>query len=197
MRRVIKLGGSLLLRKDLAAQTVAWLARQKPAANWILIGGGSTVDALRKLDQVHHFDQHQLHWKCIELMKVTTSLAREIFPHWQYVASSADLAKLIVRPDQPREMLIDVAAFYGVELNNQLPCTWETTSDAIAAFLAGCIRADELVLLKSCEIDPGHSFTDLVASGVVDPVCGQLVANLSAVRVVTLAQSARLAPIHG
>jgi 5-(aminomethyl)-3-furanmethanol phosphate kinase len=62
---------------------------------------------------------------------------------------------------------------------------WNVTSDSIAARLAQAIRADELVLLKSCDFR-SNSLTDLAKAGVVDPYFPRAAAGLGGVRVVNL-----------
>ena len=49
-RRVIKLGGSLLLRNSLRRDVLNWLSNQPPAKNIVIVGGGKIIDAVRDLD---------------------------------------------------------------------------------------------------------------------------------------------------
>ena len=49
--RVIKLGGSLLEDPHLRSRFAIWLARQIPANNVVVVGGGGLVDALRAIDR--------------------------------------------------------------------------------------------------------------------------------------------------
>ena len=139
--RVIKLGGSLLDWPELRERFELWLAKQKPA-RWILIsGGGTLVDGFRGLCQRVAVDETVAHWICVDLMSITARLASELLRrpltarYEELVASAREL--LILDPvDWLRSSQIG-------------PCSWDVTSDSIAAFLAAALRADELVLLKS------------------------------------------------
>jgi len=52
-----------------------------------------------------------------------------------------------------------------------LPETWELTSDSLAAWLAGALAADRLVLVKHGRFEAAaFDVHDLVAQGVVDPL---------------------------
>ena len=52
-----------------------------------------------------------------------------------------------------------------------LPETWELTSDSLAAWLAGALGADRLVLVKHGRFEAAAvDAHDLVARGVVDPL---------------------------
>ncbi len=46
--RVIKLGGSLLTLPDWHERFLHWLAKEPPATNLLVIGGGELVDCLRR-----------------------------------------------------------------------------------------------------------------------------------------------------
>ncbi len=52
-----------------------------------------------------------------------------------------------------------------------LPKAWDVTSDTLAAWLAGELKADRLILVKS--VDPpsaAETAADLAAAGIVDPL---------------------------
>ena len=51
--RIIKLGGSLLDKTGMPAELHAWLARQQPAGNIIIAGGGRMTDEVREWDRRH------------------------------------------------------------------------------------------------------------------------------------------------
>jgi dihydroneopterin aldolase len=49
-----------------------------------------------------------------------------------------------------------------------VPETWEMTSDSLAAWLAGNFGADRLLLIKSCGLNAPVSAQDLAADKIVD-----------------------------
>jgi aspartokinase-like uncharacterized kinase len=62
-----------------------------------------------------------------------------------------------------------------------LPASWDVTSDTLAAWLAGEIGADRLVLVKSARLPLGPTPTAALArDGIVDPILPRRVNRLSA-----------------
>lgn len=169
-RRVIKVGGSLFSSASFVEAMDRWLARQSPAENLIVIGGGEAVEAMRELSQQFPLDGTAMHWRCIRLLRATYEVAAELFGHWQRIDDRDAFDALAAEPPQPSHWLVAVDAFYSREtaIDSGLPESWATTSDALAALLARATRADELVLLKSCDVDPAADVEVLAAAGVVD-----------------------------
>jgi dihydroneopterin aldolase len=53
---------------------------------------------------------------------------------------------------------------------NDVPWSWDVTSDSLAAWLAGRIGAKRVLLVKQLEPPPGRlRAADLVADGIIDP----------------------------
>lgn len=170
MRRVVKLGGSLLVREDLVDRLHRWYTAQRAAETLLIVGGGELIDAIRRLDRVRPGDPAAVHWRCVDLLRATFETVTEWFPGWAVIASDAQFHQQLrdgFARDRPT--LVSVSAFYRRDSAAGLPEDWRTTTDAIAAFLAHQVDADELVLLKSCEVDASADPTDLAAQGIVDP----------------------------
>jgi aspartokinase-like uncharacterized kinase len=192
MRRVVKVGGSLLERVDLQAAMMSWLGRQETCETLIVTGGGRLVDAIRELDTIRPGDVRQTHWLCVELLDVTVSLMSNWFD-WPILTSSKELQHGVAHgfaTDRPT--LVAVRSFYhpdheGDSLNLRLPCNWQTTTDTIAALLALRTNADELVLLKSCQIDPKLSLQQLADRGIVDEAFPGIAKKIASVRLDNLA----------
>lgn len=170
VRRVVKIGGSLLSNASFVEAMDQWLARQSPAENLILVGGGETVEAMRAVSRQFALDEIAMHWRCVRLLRSTFEVAAELFHRWQRIEDCTAFAELDPAPSQPGCWLVAVDAFYSPALPTDagLPESWATTADAIAAYLARLTRADELVLLKSCEVDPAADLESLAAAGIVD-----------------------------
>ena len=172
MRRVVKIGGSLLLREKLVEQVDAWLAEQSPLETWITVGGGELVEAIRHLDQLRPTDPRRVHWRCVGLLNTTFQMFADWFPDWRLIESQEQFqtARRRVPDADAKPSLVAVNAFYrpGSPAANALPESWDTTSDSIAACLAELIHADELVLLKSCAIPNAATIAGLTQAGIVD-----------------------------
>jgi hypothetical protein len=63
-----------------------------------------------------------------------------------------------------------------------LPESWQATSDSIAARIASCVDAAELVLLKSKLPQHNATLPDAAADGFVDPLLPQFGSGLPAIR---------------
>jgi 5-(aminomethyl)-3-furanmethanol phosphate kinase len=59
--------------------------------------------------------------------------------------------------------------------DDAVPADWTATSDALAARLAERMGCGAVALVKSCAVPAGETLTGLTASGIVDPVFGQIV----------------------
>lgn len=171
MRRVVKIGGSLLRRDDLVPTLTRWFVQQQPAENLVVVGGGAVVDAIRELDEIRPGDPVETHWLCVSLLDVTLRRMASWFP-WPVVTTPEELRRgLSTGFATATPTLVGVGAFYGPEAegaSDVLPTGWETTTDSIAAWLALQVDAGELVILKSCDVNSDWSPEQLSAAGIVD-----------------------------
>jgi aspartokinase-like uncharacterized kinase len=140
----IKLGGGIsadasALAKALAAITHA--AATHPVV--VLPGGGPFADAVRAFDAGMGLSPDAAHWMAVLAMD-------------QYAFAIADRLEhgtIVYDPDGIRAALSQrrvpvLAPFRWMYAADVLPHSWDVTSDSIAAFLAGALDADVLVLLK-------------------------------------------------
>jgi len=198
MIRVIKVGGSLLLHADLVNGLADWLERQRPArAELVIVGGGEMIDAMRKLHRVHPLDAAEMHWRCVWMLRATYEIVWEQLAasgrdEWSRIETAADFADRLADQAFRGPTLIAVDTFFQRQAKCGLAETWETTTDAIAAVLAKQVGADELVLLKSCDVEPTLSLAQLAEAGIVDsqfPAAAQGLANVRLDRLVSLPTS--------
>jgi aspartokinase-like uncharacterized kinase len=151
-RRVVKVGGSCLANPQLVALLTNWLARQQPAENWIVVGGGECIEAMRELAARFALAEETMHWRCVGLLRATFEILGELFPDWEVIESAEQFQRRSACEPAIGCIRVAVDTFYRETPGSVhvLPVGWETTTDAIAAYLAGRIAAAELVLLKSC-----------------------------------------------
>jgi 5-(aminomethyl)-3-furanmethanol phosphate kinase len=167
-RVVIKVGGSLL---D-SLQTPPRL-RDYLIDHWndcqvnLLVGGGPMVDAMRFLDAIHQFDPIATHWRCIELMQVTSEILGDWLPHATTIDQPLSL-QAHIEDDRRGVFVIKPSAFYTRSDHACLPQSWSTTSDSIGALLAKKLNIPKLVLLKACDVPSGTTIDDAVNRGIVD-----------------------------
>ncbi len=184
MRRVVKVGGSLLTRSDLLDALPQWLARQSPARTLLVVGGGELIDAIRHLDQQRPGVSAEVHWRCVDLLQVTFEIAAKWFERWHQIDAPNRLSAMIDSADPvDNPTLVSVRSFYGRGYGFDLPTDWSTTTDSIAAAMAIEIQAEELVLLKSCRVDPSANLQQLAREGVIDTAFPKLSADLQTIRI--------------
>lgn len=190
MRRVVKVGGSLLSRSDLRSELINWFAVQPTAENLCIIGGGEVIDAMRRLDEIHKIDSDTVHWLCVDLLSTTFQLAASWFD-WPAISSEAEFMERSVKGfSTETPTWVNVSSFYrrsdSKEEADPLPHDWRTTTDSIAACLATRVQAEELVLLKSCAVDSGLTFGQMAELGIVDKAFPAIAGQLECVRLETL-----------
>jgi 5-(aminomethyl)-3-furanmethanol phosphate kinase len=151
---VVKLGGSLYEKvPDLMAAF-----RGSPRPLFIVPGGGRFADAVREIE----LSEDDAHWMAIEGMN----------KYGRYIESfglgSTDLLEI------PRETVVFLP-FRCTKKFDPLPHSWNVTSDTIAAWVAGRLGL-EMLILKSVDgirIDGriADTITEPVETDVVDPCC--------------------------
>ena len=194
MRRVLKIGGSLLRQETIARRVQDWVSSQEQAETFAIVGGGELIDAIRRLDALSPGDPDSVHWQCVELLQITFSwLARQL-DGWTPIHGTEDFdhlrwltANQHEPPPESTRYLMDVNSFYRPGDETPLPEDWTTTTDAIAGWLSILLRADELVLFKSCDVDPQASLDELAARGIIDSALPRLADRLPPIRLVNLA----------
>ncbi len=187
MRRVVKVGGSLLTRKDLVSALPRWLESQGKAETLIIVGGGALIDAIRHLEEIRRGDPVETHWTCVGLLETTHRIFSQWFD-WPCIGDAEELrAASQAGFSTSLPTLIAVNAFYAREQTSpsdlSVPQDWCTTTDTIAGLLAQRVAADELVLLKSCEVDPTLSVTELSRRGIIDEAFPLIASRLRTIRV--------------
>ncbi len=204
MRRVIKLGGSLLTLPGLKETFGNWLSRQQPAQNLAIVGGGDLVEAVRTLDSIHHLPSHQTHWVSIDLMHTTCQLAGAILGNSAQIDRPSALEQWLLGSDpspQPNPVaLVSPLAYRSSIAESGFPESWDATSDSISAWFASKIGASELIVLKSgrgCDwtSKTGGGLTDaeilgFAERGVVDRLFPQFASGVPCVRIEALAGQA-------
>ncbi len=178
--RVVKVGGSLLNLPNLGVQIQRWLDQQASAQNILIPGGGILVDAVRMESQD---DDATDHWSCIAIMNALALTFAGNVPAAQCITSPDNLAETdACYVLAPEAWLRDCEPLLpGTKLHE----SWDVTSDSIAARLAICLGADEIVLLKSAD-PPTGDLQELSDLGYIDKFFPKLAAELPPWRMVNL-----------
>jgi len=189
---VVKLGGSFAFSVHLRD----WIEALAACAGQVVIvpGGGPFADAVRTAQPRMGFDEAAAHDMAVLAMeqfgRALVSLNDALSP-----ADSADAIDRVLAAERvpvwmPARM---VSAAWDVAPS------WDTTSDSLAAWLAGRIGARRLILVKHGDIPRGPAnWETWVANGLVDKTFAQYVnASGSAVLIFGPAdQAAAIAALH-
>lgn len=169
---VVKLGGSHAFSGDLAA----WLATLVAAAGRVVVvpGGGPFADAVRAAQPRIGFGDRAAHRMALAAMEqfccALVDLAAEpgadpdgdVVPAGSVAAIRGALAARRVPVWVPTRMA--TAA-------DDVPWSWDVTSDSLAAWLAGRLGAPRVVLVKQVFLQEGDDDArELARRGVVDPL---------------------------
>lgn len=143
---VLKIGGSLSRGEGLAA-LCREIGQLGQAYRLLVVpGGGAFADAVRQADRRYHLVGTTAHRMALLAMDQYGCLLGDLTPGGRLVtdllsarqaAEAGQVAILL-----PAALLIQA---------DPLPHSWEVTSDAIAAWVAGLVHAPRLVLLKDVD----------------------------------------------
>jgi aspartokinase-like uncharacterized kinase len=141
---VVKIGGGLSAIPDALERTCAAVAesgRRTPVV--VVPGGGMFADAVREFDRTHRISPDAAHWMAL--------LAMDQYAHvlWERIegATLVEEAGAIAPAIDPAGVAV-LAPSRWMRAADVLPHTWDATSDSVAAFVAGALDAELLVLVK-------------------------------------------------
>jgi len=151
---VVKVGGSLLAHREhlaVATAAISELARHRSLV--VVPGGGPFVDAVRDVDARIGLSDDAAHWMAILGMDQHAHLLAEQIRDSMIAAGPAEIRAALASGRVPV-----LAPSTWLRTADPLPHSWDITSDSIAAWVAGQLGAERLVLLKP----PSASGPDLV-----------------------------------
>ncbi len=160
---VIKLGGSYAF-SPLLSDWLETVARN--AGRVVLVpGGGPFADAVRGAQPRMGFDDGAAHHMALLAMEQYGRALVSLNEALALASSMASIRRLLSANRVPVW-----APTHMVLGRGEIPCSWDVTSDSLAAWLARRLCAQRLLLIKHIDppADPVH-VDDLVARGIVDP----------------------------
>jgi 5-(aminomethyl)-3-furanmethanol phosphate kinase len=160
---IVKLGGSLAGGPHLKDWLKAILA--EAGAIVIVPGGGPFADAVRKAQVPIGYDDRAAHAMALMAMAQFGRALESLNPALRLTASRSAILRALKDGKVPVWSPERMAQAAG------LPETWDLTSDSLAAWLAGTLGAERLVLVKHGRFDAAAiGAHELVARGIVDPL---------------------------
>jgi aspartokinase-like uncharacterized kinase len=164
---VIKLGGSYAYSAR-AADRSDWLdAVDRCAGQAILVpGGGPFADAVRAAQRELGFDDSAAHHMALLAMEQYGCALAGGRPRFKLASSAEEIRHVLADDGVP----VWAPARMALAAEN-LPESWELTSDSLSAWLAGMLGMSRVLLVK--RVTASHmdlSAAALAAAGVVDPL---------------------------
>lgn len=160
---IVKLGGSLCFKPSLAS----WLDQlgcYGPGQVVVVPGGGPFAEQVRTVQSRWGFSDAVAHRMAVQAMDQFGLLLTGLRPDLAVAASLDEIQEVLAIGQVPVWMA-------GWDpLSNEVPATWEVTSDSLAGFLARQLGARRLFLVKSV-VPEGNARTaqELGEAGLVDP----------------------------
>jgi aspartokinase-like uncharacterized kinase len=159
---VIKLGGSFAFSPDLGD----WIAAIAGCAGRAVVvpGGGPFADAVRAAQVQMGFDDRAAHRMGLLAMEQYGCAIKNLHEALSLADSLDSIRRGLADGKVPVWLPTQMAL--GA---TDIPPSWDVTSDSLAAWLAGKIGAERLVLVK--QVEPAHGtarVTDLAERDIVD-----------------------------
>lgn len=166
---VLKLGGA----QARSGRLRAWLdAIAAHAGRVVLVpGGGPFADLVRATQAEIGFDEAAAHEMAMLAMSQFGRALASLRPGFEIAASQAEVRDALARGRTP------IWSPAPMALAARLPPSWDFTSDSLAAWLAGRLGAERLLLVKHGEATDA---AELVKRGVVDPLFPSFLAQSKA-----------------
>ena len=136
IKQVVKIGGSLFPNYAIE------LAKQlENTGSVIILGGGEFANLIRKYDKEMDFSEQANHWTAIDCMDIIAKLVND-------KVESAKLAYTIKEvneiSDEGFTPIFIVSQFLREE--DPFECSWDVTSDSIAAYVSHLLNANLLIV---------------------------------------------------
>ena len=154
IKQVVKIGGSLF--PDYAIE----LAKQLDNTNsLIILGGGEFANLIRKYDSTQSFSSEVTHFTAIDCMDILAKLVNDKVDSTKLAFSIDEIIKI---SDEGFTPIFVVSDFLKKE--DPFECSWDVTSDSIAAYVAHIFNANLFIVTNVNGIytqepeEPGSTF---------------------------------------
>ncbi len=136
IKQVVKIGGSLFPNYaiDLAN-------RLKNTNSCIVLGGGEFANLIRKYNDEQNFSEEVNHWTAIDCMDIIAKLVNDKVESAKLAYSIDEVNKI---SDEGFTPIFVVSEFLRAE--DFFECSWDVTSDSIAAYVAHLLNAKLLIV---------------------------------------------------
>ncbi len=154
IKQVVKIGGSLF--PDYAINLANEL---KNTGSVIILGGGEFANLIRKYNSQVNFSEEANHWTAIDCMDIIAKLVNDKVPSAKLAYSIDEVNEISGEGFTP---IFAVSRFLRSE--DPFECSWDVTSDSIAAYVAHLLNANLFIVTDVNGIytlepkEPGSTF---------------------------------------
>jgi 5-(aminomethyl)-3-furanmethanol phosphate kinase len=151
---VIKIGGGITARPGTLQRVCSAVQAAAQIRRLVIVpGGGPFADAVRESQQRLGFSDEAAHWMAIQGMDQYAQVLAERIPGSVLLQEPGAIGAAVL-PGRPGVL----APSRWMRSADVLPHSWDVTSDSIAAFIAGALDAERLILIK-----PGGEYSGVDA----------------------------------
>jgi aspartokinase-like uncharacterized kinase len=141
---VVKVGGALAGSPGQLARLGEALAGASRRHRLVVVpGGGPFADQVRAFDRANKLSADAAHWMAILGMDQYAFALCDVIPESRLVEDRAGIQAAHADGKLPV-----LAPARWLRATDELPHTWDVTSDSLAAYLATLLGADRLVMVK-------------------------------------------------
>ena len=138
------MGGGLARIPGALERVSARIAEAGAAYPLVVVpGGGPFADAVRVFDAELGLSSDTAHWMAILAMDLCGHILADQIEAAELVEEAGAISEVV-----GRGKVAVLAPYRWMRAADVLPHTWGVTSDSIAAFIAGALDAERLVLIK-------------------------------------------------
>ncbi len=154
IKQVVKIGGSLF--PDYAIDLAEQLEGTDSA---IVLGGGEFANLIRKYNSQINFSEETNHWTAIDCMDIIAKLVNDKVESAKLAYTLEEVNEI---SDEGYTPIFIVSDFLRKE--DPFECSWDVTSDSIAAYVAHLLNANLLIVTNVNGIytqepkEPGSTF---------------------------------------
>jgi aspartokinase-like uncharacterized kinase len=167
---VVKIGGGLLTETGCLDVVLLEIAAASQDVGLLIVpGGGPFADAVRDLDRRTGLSDDAAHWMAVLAMDQYAHVIASRFEGGTLVSEANE-----IEPALNAGRIPVLAPYRWLREVDPLPHSWDVTSDSIAAWVAGAVGAQHLVLVKPPKatgdlVDPefGRTLPALVTAHIV------------------------------
>ena len=149
IKYIIKIGGSLIDKENILRKLCSHLFKLANESKYKLIiipGGGAIADEVRKVYKKYKIADKTAHWMAILSMNINGMLIADLNKNFVPVNNIRECLHTLKENKIPVLLPYEILKKY-----DELPASWDITSDSISLYIAKLLNAKTNILVKNVE----------------------------------------------